>query len=59
MAADLGTYANGSKRLDWILVSHDLRFATFEVRPETVSDHHAIVAVIEPAVPATTGSAPR
>jgi len=48
-ARNLGTYANRSKRLDWILISDDLHFASFEVRPETVSDHHAIVAVVEPA----------
>ena len=41
----LGTYKSTTgKRLDWILVSRELAFKDFEIRPEIVSDHYAIVA---------------
>ncbi len=42
-ATDLATYA-GRSRLDWILVGNGLRIASHAVRPETVSDHRAVVA---------------
>ena len=47
----LGTYKNGSKRLDWILLSNDLEFVKFEVLEEMVSDHKAVLARIRPAPP--------
>jgi len=42
---DLGTY-KGSERLDWILISEDLRFVEYTVLPDIVSDHLAVVARI-------------
>jgi len=41
-----GTYKNGKKRLDWILLSNDLEFKTYRVLPEVVSDHSAVMAEI-------------
>ena len=38
-----------TKRLDWILISEELRFADYGVLPQQVSDHLAVVATIAPA----------
>jgi endonuclease/exonuclease/phosphatase family metal-dependent hydrolase len=43
---DLGTYNGGDKRLDWILISQDLEFESYEVAAQEVSDHRAVVADI-------------
>jgi endonuclease/exonuclease/phosphatase family metal-dependent hydrolase len=40
-----GTY-EGSKRLDWILISKELNFIDYTVLPDIVSDHLAVVARI-------------
>ena len=45
-ATDLGTYKFGKKRLDWILISNDLEFASYEVAPDVLSDHQAVMADI-------------
>lgn len=37
------------KRLDWILISPDLEFESYEVLPERVSDHLAVAATVRPA----------
>jgi len=42
---ELPTYA-GIKRYDWILISRQLEFASFEVLPDILSDHSAVVAEI-------------
>ena len=44
----LGTYKSGenSKRLDWILISSPLEFVSYEVLPDVVSDHKAVLAEI-------------
>jgi hypothetical protein len=44
----LGTYGEGdnSKRLDWVLISKPLVFARYEVLPDVLSDHRAVVADI-------------
>jgi endonuclease/exonuclease/phosphatase family metal-dependent hydrolase len=43
----LGTYKSQSgKRLDWILISHDLEFRDYKVLPDIVADHFAIYAEI-------------
>ena len=44
-AADLPTYAK-TKRYDWILISRQLEFVSFEVLPDILSDHSAVVAEI-------------
>ncbi|WP_455211823.1 endonuclease/exonuclease/phosphatase family protein [Kaarinaea lacus] len=46
LAADLGTYKSGKRRFDWILISKELEFKHYEVRPDVVSDHFAVVAEI-------------
>jgi endonuclease/exonuclease/phosphatase family metal-dependent hydrolase len=45
-ATDLGTYKDGSKRLDWILISEELEFLDYRVLPDVVSDHRAVFAEI-------------
>jgi endonuclease/exonuclease/phosphatase family metal-dependent hydrolase len=41
-----GTFVKSGRRLDWILISPGLAFDHYEVRPEVVSDHLAVVANI-------------
>jgi endonuclease/exonuclease/phosphatase family metal-dependent hydrolase len=38
------TYKN--KRLDWILISKDMEFVSYQVLPDTLSDHAMVVADI-------------
>jgi len=45
-AGELGTFIASGKRLDWILISPELEFATCSVLPDTVSDHRPVVAVL-------------
>jgi len=45
-ADDLHTYGSRSRRLDWILISDELEFAEYDVLPDMVSDHFAVVATI-------------
>ena len=43
----LGTYKGAmGKRLDWILISQELAFEAYEVLPDIVADHLAVVAEI-------------
>ena len=43
----LGTYKGTTgKRLDWILISQELAFEAYEVLPDIVADHLAVVAEI-------------
>jgi endonuclease/exonuclease/phosphatase family metal-dependent hydrolase len=42
---ELRTY-KGAKRLDWILISDELKFIDYAVLPNIVSDHLAVVAKI-------------
>ena len=44
-AEDLATYSS-TKRLDWILISEQLEFVSFDVLPDILSDHSAVVAKI-------------
>jgi endonuclease/exonuclease/phosphatase family metal-dependent hydrolase len=46
-ADDQGTFIKHGTRLDWILISRELRFRNYSVLPEVVSDHLAITADIE------------
>jgi len=48
-AEGLDTYPSREERLDWILVSSDLRFVKHETIDDVVSDHRAVVAEIEVA----------
>ncbi len=45
-ADDLGTYHQGSKRFDWILISEELEFVDYVVLADVVSDHRPVVAEI-------------
>ena len=45
-ATDLGSYDGGEDRLDWILISEQLRFVDYRVVTDVVSDHRAVIAVI-------------
>ena len=40
----LYTYGDKDKRLDWVLISDELSFSNYEVYPDVVSDHQAVVA---------------
>jgi endonuclease/exonuclease/phosphatase family metal-dependent hydrolase len=42
----LGTYRSGTRRFDWILISKQLQFVSFEVLPDILSDHSAVMAEI-------------
>ena len=48
-AADMGTFPSSQRRLDWILISPELQFLTYEVLPDTVSDHLGLVSELEMA----------
>jgi endonuclease/exonuclease/phosphatase family metal-dependent hydrolase len=40
------TYPVLKRRLDWVLVSHDFEFLDHKVLPDTISDHHAVIAEV-------------
>ena len=51
-APGFGTYKSADgKRLDWILISDDLRFTRHEVLRERLSDHLAVLADVELVAP--------
>ena len=43
-AANCNSYKD--KRLDWILISKDMEFASYQVLPDNLSDHAMIIADI-------------
>lgn len=45
-ADGLGTYSSNGRRLDWILISQELEFQSYEVLPDLISDHLVILATI-------------
>jgi endonuclease/exonuclease/phosphatase family metal-dependent hydrolase len=45
-AEGLGTYGEKGARLDWILISPDVRFRRYAVIPDVISDHYAVAAEI-------------
>jgi endonuclease/exonuclease/phosphatase family metal-dependent hydrolase len=45
-ATELGTYKNGKHRLDWILISKDLEFVSYEVPQVVLSDHQPVLASV-------------
>lgn len=47
-STELGTYASTGRRLDWILISNELRFGKYGVLPEVLSDHLAVSAELHP-----------
>ncbi|WP_221894641.1 hypothetical protein [Bathymodiolus japonicus methanotrophic gill symbiont] len=46
-ADNLPTYSNGDSRLDWILISSELKFVSYKVLPDKLSDHLMLVAEIQ------------
>ena len=48
-AADMTTFPMLNKRLDWILISPELEFVSYEALPDVLSDHRALLAEIRPA----------
>ena len=46
-ATDLGTYKSGKHRLDWILISNDLEFVSYDVPQVVLSDHQPIQATLK------------
>lgn len=57
-ATDLGTYKSGKHRLDWILVSNDLEFVSYEVPQISLSDHQPIMARLKPVDAKLLGKEP-
>ena len=45
-SSKLGTYKSGKHRLDWILISNDLEFVTYEVPQAVLSDHQPVQATL-------------
>lgn len=45
-AEGLSTYGDKGARLDWILISPGMRFRSYAVFPDVVSDHYAVAAEI-------------
>jgi endonuclease/exonuclease/phosphatase family metal-dependent hydrolase len=45
-ADGLSTYGDKGARLDWILISEELRFSSYAVAPDIISDHYAVAADI-------------
>ena len=43
-ATNPGTYKNGKHRLDWILISDNLEFVSYEVPQVFLSDHQPVLA---------------
>lgn len=43
-STSLGTYVKNGRRLDWILISKELGFASYKVLPDILSDHYVVVA---------------
>ena len=45
-STQLGTYKKGKQRLDWILISKDLEFVSYEVPQVVLSDHQPVQAAV-------------
>ena len=46
-ADNLPTYINSGSRLDWILISSEMEFVSYNVLPDRLSDHLMVVAEIQ------------
>jgi len=44
---NLRTYVSKDKRLDWILISSEWEFVSYQVLPNIISDHFAVVAEVK------------
>ena len=56
-AGNFSTYRSSARRFDWILISRQLEFVSFEVMPDILSDHFAVVAEIAMKPPGEAGGA--
>lgn len=45
-ADNLPTYIKRGTRLDWILISNELEFVSYQVLPDIISDHLAVIAEV-------------
>jgi len=45
-AENMSTFPKLKKRLDWILVSPELEFVEYQIIPDTLSDHHGVLALL-------------
>jgi endonuclease/exonuclease/phosphatase family metal-dependent hydrolase len=45
-STQLGTYKNGKHRLDWILISKELEFVSYDVPQVVLSDHQPVQATV-------------
>jgi endonuclease/exonuclease/phosphatase family metal-dependent hydrolase len=43
-AFNMKTYSKSKKRLDWILISPEFEFVTYDVLQDTISDHYGVIA---------------
>jgi endonuclease/exonuclease/phosphatase family metal-dependent hydrolase len=46
-ATGLHTFSRFERRIDWILVSPEIEFASYKVLPDALSDHYAVVCELE------------
>ena len=46
-STELGTYKDGKHRLDWILISNELDFVSYEVSELVLSDHQPVKATLK------------
>jgi endonuclease/exonuclease/phosphatase family metal-dependent hydrolase len=53
---ELGTYKKGKHRLDWILISKDLEFVSYQVPQIILSDHQPVLARLKLVDPLSTAS---
>jgi len=53
---ELGTYKEGKDRLDWILISKDLEFVSYQVPEIILSDHQPVQASLKLIDPLSTAS---
>jgi len=53
---ELGTYKKGKHRLDWILISKDLEFVSYQVPQIALSDHQPVLASLKLVDPPLTAS---
>jgi endonuclease/exonuclease/phosphatase family metal-dependent hydrolase len=43
---ELVTYPGTGKRLDWIVISKEMTFDSYEILPDSISDHRSVVAEV-------------
>lgn len=46
LAADMISFPNNGRRLDWIMISREFEFVDYRTLPDVLSDHRAVVATV-------------